>query len=34
MDFYNWLIKQDKEVQGLDIITLRNMYKKRVIENG
>lgn len=29
MDFYNWLIKQDKEVQGSDIITIRKLYKGR-----
>lgn len=29
MDFYNWLIKQDKEVQGSDIIAIRNLYKGR-----
>lgn len=32
MDFYNWLIKQNKEVQGSDIITIRNMYKKRMLK--
>ena len=34
MDFYNWLIKQDKEVQGSDIITIRNLYKGRNNKNG
>lgn len=30
--FYEWLLKQDKETQGLDIITLRDMYKKEIME--